>query len=332
MGNDEVMLTVKMLAYNHEKYIAQAIESVISQKTKYRYELLIGEDCSTDATREIIKRYRDQYPEIIHVIFHKQNMGCTKNSYSLDIHARGKYIAGCEGDDFWCDEERIQKDVDFLEANPQYAGICHRCAVVDEAGRELAENQIPDRAGFWKFDKQIYTLADFQEWKTPGHGSAHTRRNFFCNTDVDYSIVFKASKRVGDRTHLLIAAIEGDIYCADDVVSCYRYRTSGGQGNYMETQKKRNLKAEDFLMMRRLEHWSLQEKGIRLNLDGIKKDRLAGSVVIFLKDPSRENLNVVLRIVRYSGEPLRYLYYAFKTIGIKWFYWKIRGTDALVSL
>lgn len=332
MSNREIMLTVKMLAYNHEKYIAQAIESIVAQKTEYRYELLIGEDCSTDATREIIRKYKDKYPEIIRVIFHKKNMGCTKNSYSLDVHARGKYIAGCEGDDFWCDEERIQKDVDFLEANPQYQAICHRCVIVDEEGREIQEGQIPERSDFWNFDKQIFTLEDFQEWKTPGHGIAHTRRNAFRNMNTDYSIVYKASSRVGDRTHLLIDVIEGDIYCAGDVVGCYRYRTDGGQGNYMETQKKKNLKAEDFLMMRRLEHWSLKQKGVQLNLDDIKKDRLAGSVVILLRNPGRENLQAVLRIIRYSGQPLRYLYYVLKTATIKWYYWKIRGTDMLIRL
>lgn len=332
MNSNEVMLTVKMLAYNHERYIAQAIESILAQKTEYKYEILIGEDCSTDGTREIVRKYASEYPDIVRPILHKKNMGCTKNSYSLDIHARGKYVAGCEGDDYWCDETRIQRDVDFLESHPEYVGICHKCKIVDEIGNEIGENEIAERAAFWKFSKEIFTLKDFEEWKIPGHGSAQTRRNMFKNSNQDYSIVYKASKRVGDRTHLLIHVVEGDIYCMNDVVSCYRYRTSGNQNNFMEIQKRNNLKAEEYLMMCRLENWAKKSKGKKLDLSRIKKDRFAGSIVIFMKNPSKENWKVVCDIIKYSRQPIKYMFYALKIFILKTYYWKVLKTDKLISL
>lgn len=332
MNKEEIMVTVKMLAYNHEKYIAQAIESILSQKTEYRYELLIGEDCSTDSTGEIVDAYARKHPNIIRVIHHKKNVGCTKNAYSLDVHARGRYVAGCEGDDFWCDDTRIQKDVDFLETHPEYVGVCHRCRVVDENGTAIEENTLPSRTVFWRFDKEVYTLADYERWELPGHSMAKTARNLFRQCKGDYSIVYKASRRVSDRTHLLMEVAEGDIYCMPDVVGCYRYRVTDREANFMSVQGHKNLKAEDFLMIRRLEHWAKVNKGISLDLCGIKKDRLAGSVVIFMRHPTGENFGVILKIIRYSGETLKYMGYVIKTVFLKTYYWKILKEDRIVNL
>lgn len=326
------MLTVKMLAYNHEKYIAQAIESILSQKTEYRYELLIGEDCSTDSTRKIIQDYEAKYPEIIRVIYQKHNRGCTKNSYCLDLLARGKYIAGCEGDDFWCDDSRIQRDIDYLEAHPEYVGICHKCRIVDEEGKEIDADSLGKREKFWEFDKDIFTLQDYEKWLTPGHGCAQTRRNVMKENDLDYSIIYKASKRVGDRSHLLIHIVEGNIRCMKDVVACYRYRTSKDHSNFMALQKQKNIKDEDYLMMVRLEEWALKNKNITLDLNAIKKDRFVGSVVIWMKNSTKENRKVIKNIICYSKEPIKYFFCLIKVMVMKQFYWKVLKTDKLIKL
>lgn len=329
---EEVMLTVKMLAYNHEKYIAKAIESIVSQKTEYRFELLIGEDCSTDATKEIIERYARKYPEIIRPIYHKINKGCTRNSYALDVQARGKYIAGCEGDDFWCDDTRIQRDVDFLEAHPEYSGICHKCMIVNEEGEEIPEKSFSDREAFWRFNKKVYTLKDFERWMLPGHGSTHTSRNVIKGHEKECSIVYKASNQVGDRTHTLLQILAGDIYCMNDIVSCYRYRTKSDNKNFMALQRNRNLKDEEFLMLRKLEKWARDNKGVRINLDQVKKDRVAASAVFLMRNPSRENLRVVSRIIKNSENPIKYLYYVVKAVCLKAYYLFIKKEDRLVKL
>ncbi len=328
----EIMLTVKMLAYNHERYIAKAIESILSQETEYTYELLIGEDCSTDKTREIVRSYQEQYPDIIRVVYQEYNKGCTQNSYSLDINSKGKYIAGCEGDDYWCDNKRIQKDVDFLEQHPEYVGVSHRCKIVDDDGNEIPENEIPSRLKFWEFDKEIFTLKDYEKWLTPGHGSTQTRRNVIKENNLDYSIVYKASKRVGDRSHLLIHIVEGDIYCMKDVVSCYRYRVASDQNNFMTIQRKNNLRDEDFLMMTRLEDWAWDNKRIKLDLSEVKKDRLVGSVVCFMHDRTKKNLKVILSIIGYSRHPVKYTLYTIKVLFIKLYYWKVLKTDKIIKL
>ena len=120
----EPLVSVKMLTYNHELYIGQAIQGVLQQKTNFPFELVIGEDCSTDSTREIVFDYQKKYPDIIMVITSDKNVGANKNSKRTTKACRGKYIAFCEGDDYWTDPYKLHKQVDFLEANPDY-GMLH---------------------------------------------------------------------------------------------------------------------------------------------------------------------------------------------------------------
>lgn len=120
----EIMVSVSMITYNHEKYIAQAIEGVLMQKTNFKYELIIGEDCSTDNTRKICLDYGEKYPEIIKLRLPKENLGMQQNGYENGIACTGKYIAICEGDDYWIDPLKLQKQVEFLEGNEEY-GLVH---------------------------------------------------------------------------------------------------------------------------------------------------------------------------------------------------------------
>ena len=113
-------LSVCMITYNHEFYIREAIESVIKQKTSFRIELVIGEDCSTDKTRDICILYKAKYPDKIELILNKYNLGAKNNFINILNNCQGKYIAICEGDDYWTDPHKLQKQVEFMEANPDY--------------------------------------------------------------------------------------------------------------------------------------------------------------------------------------------------------------------
>jgi glycosyltransferase involved in cell wall biosynthesis len=108
-----------MITYNHAPYIAQAIEGVLKQKVNFPIELVIGEDCSTDGTREIVFEYQKKYPDIIRVITSDKNVGGKKNSYRTMKACRGKYIAFCEGDDYWHHPSKLQKQVDYMESHPE---------------------------------------------------------------------------------------------------------------------------------------------------------------------------------------------------------------------
>lgn len=111
----EPLVSVKMITYNHAPYIAQAIEGVLHQKTNFPFELVIGEDCSTDGTREIVLEYQKKYPDIIRVITSEQNVGARMNGYRTEKACRGKYVTYCEGDDYWHNPYKLQKQVNYLE-------------------------------------------------------------------------------------------------------------------------------------------------------------------------------------------------------------------------
>ena len=118
------MLDVIMPAYNHEQFIAQAIESVLMQECSYHYRLIIGEDCSTDGTRLICQQFADQYPERILLIGHESNSGIAQNYKSLFEAASAKYIAILEGDDYWTDKHKLQKQIQILESDGDI-GLVH---------------------------------------------------------------------------------------------------------------------------------------------------------------------------------------------------------------
>jgi glycosyltransferase involved in cell wall biosynthesis len=121
----KLLVSVVMLTYNHEDYISQAIESIVNQKCDFKFELVIGEDASTDNTRKIIETYIKKYPNIIKPIYTKgKNIGPQDNFLRCIETAKGMYIALCEGDDYWTDTNKLQKQIDFLENNPDY-GMVH---------------------------------------------------------------------------------------------------------------------------------------------------------------------------------------------------------------
>lgn len=127
-----MLVSICMITYNHEKYITQAIESVLMQKTNFQSELIIGEDCSKDNTRDICEEYARNKPKKIRLFPSDKNIGMTGNLIRTLSACKGKYIAICEGDDFWTDQYKLQKQVDFMEANPDYGLVYTDINVIDE--------------------------------------------------------------------------------------------------------------------------------------------------------------------------------------------------------
>ena len=125
MRDPKIDVSICMLTCNHEKFIAQAIESVMMQKTDFVIELVIGEDCSTDNTRAICMEYQQKYPDTIKLLLPEKNLGATQNFIEIFQICKGKYIALCEGDDYWTDPYKLQKQVDLLEAYPNFTLCCH---------------------------------------------------------------------------------------------------------------------------------------------------------------------------------------------------------------
>lgn len=144
------IVTVCIQTYNHEEYIEQCLDSVISQKTDFEYEISIGEDESSDATRAICKNYAKQYPEKIRLFLHNRKNNIKVGDVSTGLfpslfnfyNSRGKFIAYCDGDDYWGDPQKLQKQVDFLESNPTYSMCFHRFNILKSGNSSFNPKQV----------------------------------------------------------------------------------------------------------------------------------------------------------------------------------------------
>lgn len=134
MNNDvpnKPLLSICCITYNHEKYIKKALESFLEQATDFTFEILIGDDASLDKTQEILTNYSDKNRNI-RLFLNKENIGVNRNFTNVLRNARGKYLALCDGDDYWSDPNKLQKQVDFLRKNPEYSLTCHRYSMLEE--------------------------------------------------------------------------------------------------------------------------------------------------------------------------------------------------------
>lgn len=136
------MLSVSMITYKHESYIKQAVEGVLMQETNFEFQLIICDDCSPDTTPQIIQDLIDNHPKGYRIKYfrHEKNIGIQPNGIFAANQCVGKYIALCEGDDYWNDPQKLQKQVDFLEINPDYVMSYHDIYVVDEKGTYVRDS------------------------------------------------------------------------------------------------------------------------------------------------------------------------------------------------
>ena len=143
---DQIIVAIWMVTYNHEDYIAQAVESIMMQKSNFKYKLFIGEDCSTDSTRKICIELKEKYSDKIELILQESNIGANKNAekiFNSCAESNAKYIALLEGDDYWIDELKLQKQVDFLEANTDY--VIHSSLIKKYDGNTFVDYDMPEK-------------------------------------------------------------------------------------------------------------------------------------------------------------------------------------------
>lgn len=212
---DEIMVSIVCITYNHEKYITDAIESFLQQKTDFKYEIIIHDDASTDQTSEIIKEYETQYPDIIQGIYEKENQYSKKkirfmeNVYSL---CRGRYLAFCEGDDFWIDIGKLQIQVEWMESHPEYSLTSHNALLWN-----YSEGKVKSMNPF-SSDKEVSVEETVMQY----NGNLPTA------SMVARREVVKHFKRfmeysVGDFILQLCSLKEGKIYYFNRIMSVYRY-------------------------------------------------------------------------------------------------------------
>lgn len=285
----EPLVSVKMITYNHAPYIAQAIEGVLMQKTNFPFELVIGEDCSTDGTREIVFDYALRYPKVIRVVSSKNNVGMHENSARTAGSCQGKYIAYCEGDDYWVNSSKLQKQVDLLENNLQFIGCFHNVEVINENTSFDEKIYLCDQD-----QKKIVTAADILRRNIIPTLSIVMRRDY--NAELpqwinnlkmrDWPISFLASLK-GDwayislpmgvyRKHIggiwtkmtLLDQINSDIEFFETV---YKYFDEPYKTDSLIYASKRHSSAAEYCYYNRL--YSLEKMHIKKTIDILVKNR-----------------------------------------------------------
>lgn len=207
-------LTVYITTYNQEDYIAEAIESALNQKCSFDFEILIGEDCSTDCTRDICLSYQKKYPEKVRVICREKNIGLVANNYDLIKHCRGEYLAYLGGDDFWTDMEKLEKQVCFLDRHPDY-GLVYTSFSEYRMFREMAEiklRQMRPRSG-WLYHDLIH-----QDFILPS--TICFRRDLLSGVDLD--ALLKLNFFVEDYPLLLEVSRLTKMHALSDATTMYR--------------------------------------------------------------------------------------------------------------
>lgn len=216
-----LLLSIIIPTFNHEKYIEKAVRSVLMQKVNFEYEVLIGEDCSTDGTRNVLLKLQKELPPSFVVLFREKNTDKgVSNFRDLYARAKGKYIIVLEGDDYWTYEYKLQKQVDFLEKHPDYVAVAHNVTVVDENDNPRNDYEYPE------CKKDIYTFKDYHKGTLAGQTATIMRRN--PNTTEGFKNLEFYSSYPGDRRICYVLLCNGKVGCIQEKWSAYRYVTSGG--------------------------------------------------------------------------------------------------------
>ncbi len=236
----EIMVSICCITFNQEAYIRDALEGFVNQKTNFQYEILIHDDASTDRTAEIIREYQEKYPEIIKPILQTVNqysLGLTNVSgtwnFPRAVKNGSRYIAMCEGDDYWTDETKLQRQVDYMEAHPDCA-LCFHSAKVEVQGNAVTEQMMRP----YKKDR-IVTPEEIID-KTSGYATA----SLMFRTEMVRELPdFYNNAPIADIPLQLLAANMGYGYYMDRPMAVYRlggaasWTTLMKQGNYEKKQQ-----------------------------------------------------------------------------------------------
>jgi glycosyltransferase involved in cell wall biosynthesis len=230
-----ILVSINCITYNHEKYIAQAIESFLMQETDFEYEVLIHDDASTDRTASIIRDYACQYPDIIKPIYQ------TENQYSKGLkvgtvynlpRAQGKYIAFCEGDDYWIDPLKLQKQINYMEEHPECSMCAHAVKVVKNG------NQAAVR--FIKPYNETCAVP-IEDIIVGGGGFIGINSVVYPKKCMDTPPDFYLRAPVGDVPLELYLATQGRVYYLHEVMSAYRIGVAGSWTSRVASSQEKQI-------------------------------------------------------------------------------------------
>jgi glycosyltransferase involved in cell wall biosynthesis len=260
MKAEDILISICCTTFNHEKYIGQCLDGFVMQKTTFAFEILVHEDASTDSTAAIIKEYELNYPHIFKCVYQHDNQFLKQNTLIniLFKMAKGKYIALCEGDDYWTDPYKLQKQVDFLEANGNYVACFHKVKILETSG-SLVDDYIT------KVPNNHETIEDLAQ----SGNYIHTPSVVFRNIIKIFPDEFFISS-VGDYFIYMLLAEHGKFKYLTDSMATYRNGV-GNHSSLSQADKTINFNITLFLIW----HVYIKKNNIISNiLFGRIKDKL----------------------------------------------------------
>ena len=238
---DEIMVSVLCTAYNHEKYLREALDSMVNQQTDFAYEILVSDDVSTDSTPDIIRDYAARYPDKIRPFLLTENLYSQGRDVYYEVFfpaAQGKYTAFCEGDDFWTDPTKLQRQVDFLEAHPDYTACVHNTELMKYEGTR-ADDSLVTRDADCDMEFSDILPGMSHAWHT---SSLLGRTDLLADPPDFYDIAAEAG--FGDFPYALWLRLNGKIRFLARFMSCYRL--SSGTDSWSADQEKQTSRRTRF--------------------------------------------------------------------------------------
>lgn len=215
------VISIIVTVYNHERYIERCLRSIAMQECEYPFEVFIGEDCSPDNTRAVMKRIEPEFPGNFHFLYREHNLGDDNNT-DLLRRCTGKYLAICEGDDFWTDKRKLQNQVSFLEGHPDYIACFHHCTVV-------GEDSLPNGEKYPDCLKDDYSFKEFFYCTMPGQTASFMVRRVKYETEKKKFLACKQFDRYPeDRRNAFILLANGKVKVFQETWSAYRHVVTGG--------------------------------------------------------------------------------------------------------
>lgn len=218
---EEPLVSVIVTVYNHERYIERCLRGIAMQKCSFPFEVLVGEDCSPDGSREVIRRLEPELPDNFTIFYREHNL-CDENNADLVRRCRGKYLAICEGDDFWTYDRKLQRQVEFLESNPEYSASFHHCVVV-------GDDSMPNGEKYPDCLREDYSFDDYFYCTMPGQTSTFVvRRKEYLLEKERFLELRRFASYPEDRRNAFILLVAGKVRVFQEKWGAYRHISQGG--------------------------------------------------------------------------------------------------------
>lgn len=261
--NRPVLVSICCLTYNHELYIEQCLKGFLSQQTDFAFEILIHDDASTDRTPLILKEYEKKYPDLIKVIYQSEN----QYSKGVNVHlvynlprVKGKYIAFCEGDDYWTKPYKLQKQIEFLETHPNYSLCCHHAQLLIQKTSEMKDLPLPAKAKYMNFS---FLLRDWIKL-----GWFFTTASIVFRKDCIDEYFLNQFPDCKDAHVFYSLLRRGSGYFMKESMSVYR-RHSGGVWSSLYREQQNIINLKTVYEIHRIEQTSYTREWVIMRLAGL---------------------------------------------------------------